>query len=238
MSARRILVSLDTLMDTRIGVIANYDQSIATEILSKPDYWIREIDDWGSLTKGAITNDQFKVLWDSRGGENTLKTLQASVKTGVNAFILKILTESDVIEKDGLVNDHEALEVTVNTYPYELDFALEEAYRKVLKYEYGKHVEINFVSLTLDELTPSHIVNGYGLYITYEFQQWFKRHHKELVTFNRPDVFIVGPKIFERLPEHFTGEQKQQEFTKFKFDLLYFINIDFIDVGYFSIITK
>lgn len=238
MSARRILVSLDTLMDTRIGVIANYSQELAASILKSDKYWLREIDDWYKLTEGAITNEQFKSLWDSRGGENTLKTLMGSVKTGINAFILRVLTDSDTIERDGVIKQNEALEITVNLYPYEIDYSLEEAYRKVLKYEYGQEIEINFISMSLDELTPDHIFNGYGLFITYDFQEWFKLHHKAVIKQRRPDVYIVAPKIFEKMPENYNKEQKQKEFNRFKLDLLYFVNIEFIDVGYFSIITK
>ena len=85
---RRILMSMDVLLDTRLGVMANINPAAATHLVLNRDYFDRDYDDWFTLTGGLVTKDQFDEAYANRGGLiPTLPLMQALRQVLRHSFI-------------------------------------------------------------------------------------------------------------------------------------------------------
>lgn len=238
MSAKRLLVTLDVLLDTRLGVIAAFDDNIASTILNNPEYLLREHEDWSLVSNGLITNDKVDALYSARGGVNTADTLNASLQTSILPFIHQLLIESDLARMNNRTEHDDELKLCVDIHPYELSLEYRDELLTILKELFGDSTDITITSLGLEQASPNTLYASYGGYITYEFNKWIKHHYLELSTSRMTDFTFIGPKLFEKDVSKLEPAVKKRELLRFKLEKLMYMTFEFIDAKYFSILSR
>lgn len=225
---KRILLDLDTLLDTRLGCLSLIYPEAATYVVKHTDYWDREHTDWSKLTDGRVTNAQFEERWAKRD----IDVLQNSVLTSINVVLLRILSEMNINATTGVTVHEVGLEV--NLAPYTLSFEEQEELEQILRETYGQELVITFCSIPVAELTPTYIRKRYAAVLLYGFHEWIKIHDAELMKGRSPDIYFIGPKLFEKDPSRLSIEQKQEEYRRFRFFKLEYMDFEFVDAKFFS----
>lgn len=227
---RKVLIDLDSLLDTRLGVLAGIDETATQQVIASPAYWNREHTDWAVLTNGKVTNDTFHAAWVARGKAD----LQRSVMTGIMVVLSRVLTEYNRNMQEGVVEEDVCLEV--NLYPYELEYEEHEALEEVLHELLYPELTVSFCYRPMEELTPKVMNDHYAAVFLYDFPPWIKHHCFNLGKQRCPGLNVIVPKLFERNPHDLTKEQKQDEVFGFRLWLMEYIDFEFVDVEWFSML--
>lgn len=234
---RRILISLDALLDTRLGVIANLNSEAAKHLVRSDDYWHRHYDDWYKLTGGLVTNEQFREAWLARGGVNTRKTLDASFETGLAPFIYQCLAEADINMMSGMTPIDEEIGLAINVYPYDFTFAEKQMVIKIVQDKYGQELPVKIVSHSIDEMTVGLLDSDYGMLVLYDFAEWFEYHHVAIVGTLMSDFVVVHPRLFSVDPSELSMEERKNDLHRFRLATQHNMDINYIDSSYFSLVN-
>lgn len=237
MGIKRIITPLDIHLDTRLGTIARINPEAAEYLLSNHEYWLRENDFWGLLTNGMVTDEQFKEAYAERGGENTKATLERSIRTGIAPFILRLLTDDHINRLNQMGDAEDKVALTINYWPYSLGGTEIEYLRDIMHELYSHTIDIEFVSIPMEELTPNVLNENFAACVMYEFPDWIKMHANALGEIRINCFNFISPKIFEKDVSSVTIEAKQATLTAFRMQKLIHMDFEFIDAKYFSVIN-
>lgn len=232
---RRILISLDALLDTRLGVVSLLNQDAASHLVRTPDYWYRVYDDWYKLTGGLITNEQFREAWASRGGVNTQQTLTASFETGLAPFVYQLLVAADVNMLSGMTKEEDEIGLAINIAPYTFSLQEKQTLIEIMQAKYGRELSVTIVDHPIADLTVE-VLSDYGAMILYDFAEWFKIHHVAIVSVLMSDIAVIHPKLFDRDPSELTVEEMKHDFLRFRLATQHNLDINYIDTSYFSLV--
>lgn len=233
---RRFMLSLDVLLDTRLGVMSNLNKKAAEALVMNPNYWERDYDDWFALTGGLVTNDQFREAYELRGGANTAKTLNESFETGMAPFLYRLLAEADINMMDGMTKHTDEIGLAINVAPYVLAPNERAELVRIIQEKYGSELNVKLVDYHLHELTVERLADEFGGMLIYEFAEWFKYHHVAIVGALMSDFNVVHPKLFDRDPAELTLEERKQDLFRFRLVTQHNMDINYIDSRYFSLI--
>lgn len=227
--ARKLLLDIEALLDTRLGLLRQFGEEIALAVAQNPDYYARERDDWSVLTDGAVTTEAFNEAWEARDGT----VLRASHQTGIHQFLDHLVGMYWQNLAEGLVEDDFVL--VVNTHPYTLDTAEQNELAGILQHTLMPSIQVEFVRYSLSELTPMVLSEHFDALILYEMARWVR-----IQGFNFPKcpckgLDVIGPRLWDKDPSGLTLEQKKMDIQKFQLLMLEWLPIDFIDPEYFSL---
>ncbi len=237
-----VLVSLDALLDTRIGTIDRIAPTVGKEIV-KDWYHERTIDRFGR--EGTeLTNAKYEEAYKNRDVE----TIGHSIITQVPVYLNTLVMKYNMMA--GMPLDTKGYEVHVNIYPYELSERAQEDLIKVMA-EYTGHLpNIEIVSIPPDELTVAGIRNLYTHIIMYDFNEWLALHIDEFSSVQVPGTMFIVPRLHmsttsdEKLKLLNSDESPTKQFDSEAdaFDLTtvsmaVFMGLVFADVRLFSFIT-
>jgi hypothetical protein len=231
----KILICLDTLLDTRIGTVARLNQDAARLMLSNTEYHNRDFNDWGFLTQGLVTNEQFAEAYATRGGENTNLTLAASFETGMQPVIDRLLIECSVLARDQLVASENEVAIAINTWPYDLNAQQEEDLLDIMHAKFGRELPIELVEISLDELTPQVMYACFAMFVSYHFVDWFKHHYLAILQQYMSCFQAIMPILFETDPGKLTAQEREFEYTKLRHHSLEHLDIQFISARCMSL---
>lgn len=233
---RRILMSMDVLLDTRLGVMANLNKEAAAKMVANRDYYDREYDDWFVLSDGLVTNEQFADAYAQRGGINTAATLNASFETGIAPFLYQLLSEADINTIDGMTAEGNEIGLAINTAPYTLSISERADLVSIIQAKYGHDLQVKLVNYQLHELTVERLADEFCGLIIYEFAEWFKYHHLAITGALLSDFNVIHPKLFDADPSELTVDDRKQAMIGFRLITQHNLDINFIDAKYFSVI--
>ena len=225
-----IYIDLDSLLDTRLGIISMLDETAVEAMVKAGHYWTRVYDDWEVLTEGKVTNTAFNEAWEQRTNE----VLRASMLTEIFGPLRNILTLYTQNIKEGHVD--KPLCMTVNMYPYTLSDDEQEGISEALKYHVGADFSVFFVSITDDELTPALLFSRYDAAFMYHFHKWIVKHGFALANQPTPDFVLMVPRLFTKDPTDLSQDAQKDEFLVTALQLRYYINLEFIGSHCFSML--
>lgn len=228
---KRVLIDLDSLLDTRLGVLAVNDPESAEVVVGKEAYWEREHDDWAGLTNGRVDNTTFVQWWKARDAA----VLRASMMSGMLMVLGQLLSEYNRNQQEGIVHEDIALEI--NLHPYTLTTEEIEELSHVLQETLYDDLVVSVSSYTREDLTPAVMNKRYAAVIMYDFAAWIKQHCFNIGKQRCPGLNVIVPRLFEKDPSDLTVGQKQEEILGFRLWLMEYIDFDFIDVRWFSLIN-
>lgn len=233
---KRILIDLDTLLDTRLGVINTINPEAAKYIAKSNDYWDRENDFWEVLTGGLVTREQFDVAWSERGGNNSADVINSSVITDIVPLVMKLLGE-DLVNRANLMGDElDMISIAVNTWPYALSLDEKEDMRDIATYLFGETTPIEIIDVPMSYITPTYLDEHFAAVITYNFLEWIRMHHADLGKARMNCFNFIGPRIFEKDVSKLTIDEKKTILDVFRLEKLIHMDFEFIDARHFSML--
>lgn len=237
MSLKRIITPLDIHLDTRLGTIQRINPEAAKVIVNNPEYWLRENDFWDIFSGGLVTNAEFTKAYAERGGENTIATLSASVRTGIVPFIIRLFADDHINRLNNMADPLSEVSLTINYWPYVLDSEELTWLEDIMHTLYGKSVIIEFVSISMEDLTPDNLNANFAACVMYEFPEWIKLHKTALEKVKLNCFNFIAPKIFEQDVSELPIDQKQASLNAFRMLNLLHMDFEFIDAKYFSLMN-
>lgn len=213
---KRFYVSIDDLLDTRLGFIHQYNPELAKRYLTTDlrRYLYRMHDSvlWNDLN---MSETEWYQNWEKRHQFGN-KVLQDSVLTHVPNIINRLLFEYQESNEHAIGEWKVAVDVNLFNYPFtneELSL-LEDLLRELMP---GISI-FNFIRLGLKELTPETLKKRYNYIIMYTFNFWSKLHAETLTNFIMPNCLFVVPRLFNVIPDSEEVEKDQELKRIFELD--------------------
>lgn len=231
---KRIYVSLDELLDTRLGFIGMVKPELLDDYLEpgNPKYFKRMHDSvlWNDL---GIT----EVDWYRIREKRTVDLLRASVITHIPKVIMRIIKYYHQSQDKQLGGWD--ITLNINTYPYQLTPEELTEIREILEETIPLVSRINFFEASLKGLTPNYLKNNFDYVLLYDFHFWSKIHAEELKKMYLTNMHFFVPRLFNSLPtdEDFKGLEKVLEMDPFKLlegAISYKMGLTFIPASDFS----
>lgn len=195
-----LLISLDSLMDLRLGALTVLDPQFAFEVSTSEDYYTREEDSFQTATHGRLSKETLAKIMQVKQEE----ILVNSVRTRLIEFIDKSLTKLTLQSLATPYNYTPTL--TINTYPYTLSVQEQNAMREeVLKKLVDKH-PVSFVHLSPQELTPELVVANYQALFFYHAHPWMNAHDEAIRSKALSTVTVYAPHLY--IGRRLTAQEK------------------------------
>lgn len=182
----RFFVSLDALLDTRLGLI-NHEYPERLKDVDIDVYAKRCIDGFSWLSAA-----EFKAKWEARDDH----ALTSAYMTGIHFLLLDMLRSAyyDSIEQP--FTNRPTL--TVSLAPYHFSKEEQDDFQTTLIYQYGQYADVHLCNTTLEELTLQHVKTRYEVLILYEAVKWLGLHEKEFTEKHRlPFVQVFAPRLYQ-----------------------------------------
>lgn len=232
---KTLLVELDCLLDTRLATVSHLDQEAATALLTDPAYRERDRDDFGELTQGRITHDQFIEAYAARDKDVLKQARPTRIIKLVHEIALEI--EQQRMTTPGI----DSLVIDINVYPYELSDTEREYICSAIRYYVGMEPTIQTVSITPEDLTPTAIRDNWDGVILYDFDQWFTHHANALNTVLIPRHLMFVPALFIKRVENpedlvVEGAENMTPFTMLEMSMVERLSLEMLRPKEFSII--
>lgn len=231
---QKVYIDLDSLLDTRVGVVAIHSPEAAT-MLMQEGYWTRESDDYSELTQGLVTHSQFKQWWKERDK-------QALIAARPTNFIriLEELSEALVVSQVNLPFVSRA-QYLVNYWPYQLEELEVAAIQQACEILTGNVVEVKMVFMKPEQLTPQWIKREVSLLVMYDYWSWMEAQKDNFRTHAIPEVNLLAPAVShdrvitkeDRTVEHF-GEVNP--FAVSEMVMSVYVSLQLLPPAFFSLL--
>lgn len=232
-----ILVDIDAIQDTALGVIAHYDEDTGIRLINDQAFWhSRVIEGDGCL----ITPEIFDKIYAERA-EHGPQVLGASPLTPIVLIIAQMLSKHGV-DADARFYDSK-MSVDINIWPYEMTAEVRDLYQRTAYpwFSGGPCLAVNIVRLSPEDLTPQMLQSKYSVWYTRDIRPWFKANGEKLVNYVIPLFSIIAPRILRlsptvnlnNIPSNRRNDDLFTETSKLHQGL---IDLTFLDVVNFSYI--
>jgi len=227
-----ILVSLDCILDTRLGTLAKIDPNKVDEILLTEDYHTRDTD----VFEG-IDNELYKKLYKSRD----TNTLANSMITNIMPLLRHLVSK---LNEQAVVRPYsDGAKIIVNLYPYKL--------KKEEQIEIGKAVAswmqgmapVSLINMSPTQLSPYYCKNTFALMLMYDYEEWLEGNAELFYKTQMPEISMFVPAIyFNDKPSDVELAKMQNEsmspFQAMESLAKTIIDLTLIDVAFFSIFSE
>ena len=133
---RDLYIELDSILDTRLSTLLNFDFDLGKEWIEKGDYSKRSTDSFKYLSSGV-----FNILYRERNKATLLNPLPTPMLGMITEYCEKARVEDVSMGGDGLITIH------LNTYPYNLSTEELEFILHILeKYRPNYHIAFRIVN--------------------------------------------------------------------------------------------
>lgn len=230
-----IHVTLDSLLDTRLGTLIYLDEQEAARVFDC-GYYQRTSDDWSALGLN-INQSEYQRVYENRSEGGHILSL--SKITNAVALVVHMADELEEQAKTTPFNDKTRIEV--NTYPYLFSAELCDTFARALGIYFPDSVEITTTRVSTKELTPSHIDEYYDMFVIYDFNEWLQEHYEKLRARPIPSTLALAPALYHnQIPDDEELKDEQGNticpFAALEYVLTPMLSLSLADVRYFSLI--
>ena len=184
-----ILITLDSILDTRQGTLLKISPEVAYEITSKEEYHARESDEFVSEEYGKLSLELFEQVKEKFKHEIIFNSL----KTKMYQFLQELI---DGYVKLSLSTPHvSTVTLEINLYPYTFTETQVEYLLKALIAHLGNAAAISIVNFDINELPLKSIAEKYASIIMYNPVNWLNNRHNELKVGTLKDLNLYLPKM-------------------------------------------
>lgn len=227
-----ILVSLDSLLDTRLSTVALINKDIANNLLLSDDYYTRDEDVFEGIDK-----DVYRKLYADRN----IVTLQNSLLTNMVPLLRHLVGK---LKEQSIVRPfHDGARLAINTHPYKLTIEEQNEIGKAIAVWMHGIAPVNIVNLNNSELTPIHCKNNYSLMVMYDYGEWLETNADLFLKTQIPDVSMFVPAIY------FINKPSKEELDRMLRESMHpmkaiktlakgIISLELIDSVFYSVINK
>lgn len=229
----RVLISLDCLLDTRMGALSQVSPGYADALWRDERYWERLVDDFDPFCGAGAT-----LLYEERYRRRDLSTLKASRMTHAILELRRICSELEY----AIVTDPEleGAEIHINLDPYEMPEEDAEDIRRWVAIDTLGGIPVYTTRVSLKDLTIAAIREHWDLVILYDFNAWLDIQTPSFRDGERaPRKNMIVPGLFRnRLPKpedlvDIHG-RKRDPFEETKKVMTEFVSLNFWPAVYFS----
>ena len=223
MKTEKILINIDCIFDTLLGCVFAVNPDWVTPLAQSG--YIGRVHNTLSLLYSEIDDE----LVRQRYLERDIEILQQSRRTNMLTLL------ADYIRQSNHNPDHpEALDyqVTINTYPYEIEAAdLREMFGFIK--DILDVAVLNHIHVPLSKLTPSYIKSYYSRFIIYSLNEWTELHGPALVDCKIPKVTCVVPLCYRAGMELKGDMQEAMKWTSAGFSSA--LDVEFVNLSDMSV---
>lgn len=225
--ASRLLIELDCLFDTRLGVLASMGDDALKAALNS-NYYNRVSDYFP-----GIDYDTFKENYSKRDK----RTLFNSIVTPIGRFA----KEFALATLDNVNNSpfHYQPEIIVNMYPYVLTPDEQTLIVKGVKELTSGLCNIECVFLSPEKLTPLYLKLNLSILVMYEYDKWLEVHAQsnEWKKHTAPDVTLIAPMISMIKTER-SSSSLEEAFVEMQKTVAPFVNLKLFPIEKFCLSLK
>lgn len=185
-------VSIDSLLDTRFGVVERMKEGHGRKLISEGKWHRRKSDFFPEIDR-----EEFLKIYQAY----EMETLEHSIITNASYVLFDHI-------KDFML-EHIAMEIHpdnrpklhVNVYPYDFPEEAYEELRALVFLEFKRVVDVIIINTPVSELTPTMCRERYFMMFMYDYIDWINSHGDELekilqTTPRIDDLIIAGPILF------------------------------------------
>lgn len=190
-----IYVDLDALLDTRMSTLFLVHEDLVGAALNT-NYTKRLQDNFEHLHP-ELDLKKFRALYDGRDNEVLHNAAYTKILLVIREAVQKLFHQK---LETPYVTD---MFICVNTFPFTLNAAEEEAVAKALLHYTNDAAEIRFIRMDNATLVPTYCLQNFSLMIKYDYEQWFDHHAQTNAIKYCPLAtvkFLVPELFFVRLP--------------------------------------
>lgn len=233
MSSVKMLVDLDCILDTRLGVAESLQPGLANTLLGN---------DWSNRTRdnliwelGSFTEAEYKEAY----GRRDYKVLAKSLRTGITSFIDHELTEftyTHDVDKGEI-----SYAVNVNVYPYILSKSEAKELVRTVRVLIPSVSKVELFSLDPRMLSGDWLVGSeYTHYYTYDINLWLKRHSTKVISSPVPRLSVIGPRLRENELDELSDKEKELAMTISPWESMeqsfsFYLMLRYIEVAHFCL---
>lgn len=227
----KLLVELDAIMDTRLGLIDLLDPQAVNRAFTNPAYYKRNVDRFEPLC--GVSDALFAQAWKDR----TTEVLKHAMATPSLDFVHlgAIRLERSAMDDPTL----DGVTVHVNIYPYAMSIEERSVLAQALSETIGLKATIELVRLPMEALTVTHCRDYLGM-VLYNYHDWFALHGEELLKRGMPGVTMVVPKLYKDKPIArselvYDGFGLIDPFRDSSLPMLEYLALEFADIRHFCV---
>lgn len=184
----KVLVDLDTILDTRLGTLGTIDLSVAQDIAISRAYVTRESDVMSEVD--ARVDDQvYRDRYLKRNETTLAKSVMTDIPYQLGLGMEELVKSSDI----GLIKG--TIEIHLNVYPFKLSSDVRRLIASGLKQYIPDPVRVIAVDLDPYSLTPGLIKSKYDEWYAYDIDQWVSIHQDKILTRMLKSVIITLPRL-------------------------------------------
>lgn len=224
---QRGLISLDCLLDTRIGTLKQLDPVAAVRLAADQRYMRRYHDNMDELTDGAVTREAYQEAYRKRDGD----TLYHSEMTDF-VYMLRKDVKAAIPEMARGVRFSE-LQFDINLWPYELAPSEAEIIRRAFARYIPTPAKVEVVHLSPEDLSPTYVENHYEMMAWYDHEEWLGPNQQKLLLHPLPQTVLMTPMIASSgvVPE--ATNDIRNPFSARAMILVQFITLQYLPVPFF-----
>lgn len=221
-------MDLDSIFDTRLGLLSIMFPNLATAVVHDKSYFNRTSDKF-EFDGVVITHDFIKPYYDRRN-KNLLKC------SGIT--LIPYIIANEVVRHKTTIDNGECLDpckIFINTYPYKL-LDEEKNNVKTVFYQYlNEEIDFEFVYMHNKDITVDFIKDtGIDLILKYDGLSWIESlDKKKLLGCPIKDTTICVPNIINTYGKN-TGDLKKDFLDILRDSLSLMIDFEFVDSYIFS----
>lgn len=193
MKKKKILISIDSFFDMRLGCLNLIHQPMAADLMKTPEYHLRK-DDYFKWNDDTLDRGKFREVL-SKHGELILKM---SLPTKLRYMLTEII--GYYLSAIGRTPWLSSLGVELNTYPYKLENVqlalIDEVYTKHI----CNNVPLSIVSISPSQLTPTLLATDYVALFMYNPCEWLDIHVDDIKKRIVHDVALFVPELWHGDP--------------------------------------
>lgn len=229
-----LYVEMDTILDTRLScILENYGPSKAIEVIES-GYHDRWVDNFI-----GIDYQDFQQRYKNRTKTVLRHALMTPICNVIQEFVLGTLKNNH--------NTPFALypKICLNIYPYDLNDSEIKVIRDVIVSTTKNRCDVEIVSMSVEQLTPSVINSSYSLMVMYDYDKWLETHSSNgnFKKIGCPDVGLFSPMMFKKYPITDADKRVISGLGMSPFEYITkvsapFIRFIFLPVEHFSLLVK
>jgi len=229
-SSKNIYVSLDSILDTRLGTLLKINQDFAFNVSSKEDYYNRVVDEFSDDKFGALDKDLYSKVYNMYSDE----IIKMSMKTKMYVFLFELCNRLVMESIDG--PSFFGSEIHINIHPFSLTDREISAIAKALHVCLSNQFTVKAINIPIEDFTCEVAVSNYCALFMYNYGDWLNKHDESLKKKLLKNLVLYVPKLNYIRPIN-SEERKQldardmDEYTLLSMVLCEFIKLQCLPIS-------
>lgn len=184
----KFYVDLDAILDTRAALLFSLGKGeVLKKLLIEKRYHTRIADDFPGVDR-KVFSDAYK--------NRTKHLLRDAMATGIHVMLREFVT--GILRNNiDTINKFDPI-IVVNSFPYVLNEKESDILTRAIAVQLGEICDVQLISLSDNELTPSLIKKEFCALCRYDYMEWLELHSRN-ENFRKttcPDIALYVPQMF------------------------------------------